>query len=392
MYHLISLRLLSWKTGFVTCTPASFPKEVSMFHHKLSLAMFGRFWRNKAGALALLLLALLFGAGTAASSSLVIPTISVTSVKAGESVTIQTHNLPAGQTFTVRMNKMGTLGVGGTVVGTLDSGAGGSLSATYTIPDGLKGDAQVAIRLDSTQGYYSYNWFYNSSVSTPGTGTPGPIYTGIPTFKVTSVTAGESVTIQTNNFPANMTFAVTMGKMYTRGIGGINVGTLNSGAGGTLTATFDIPEALANDARISIRTQTAHANPFYAYNWFHNATAGDGGDGGPIGGGDPIYTGIPTFTVCSVAKDGDVTLLTKNFPKNQTFTVTMGPMYTRGIGGTSVGALASGDNSSDRYTFNIPDGLNGSARISIRAQTAHAYPYYAYNWFHNTTTTTDLCP
>jgi hypothetical protein len=183
-----------------------------------------------------------------------------------------------------------------------------------------------------------------------------------------------------------------MGKMYTRGIGGINVGTLDSGAGGTLTATFNIPDALENDARISVRAQTAHANPFYAYNWFHNATADNGSGDGATGGGDPIYTGIPTFTVCSVTKDGSVTILTKNFPKNQSFAVTMGPMYTRGIGGTSVGTLASEENSSARYTFNIPDGLKGSARISLRAQTAHANPYYAFNWFTNASTTTDHCP
>lgn len=366
-----------------------------MFHTLFSPAKFGRFWRHKAGALALLLLVLLFGAGTAASSTLAIPTISITSVQEGESVTIQTHNFPANQTFTVRMNKMGTLGAGGTVVGTLESGAGGSLSATYNIPDSLKGDAQVAIRLDSPQGYYSYNWFYNSGTGsvTPPPST-GPTYSGIPTFKVTAVTAGENVTIETNNFPANMTFAVTMGKMYTRGIGGINVGTLNSGDGGTLTATFDIPDALANDNRISIRAQTAHANPFFAYNWFHNNTTDSDGNGngdGATGGGDIIYVGVPTFTVCTVTQDGDVSILTKNFPTNQTFAVTMGPMYTRGIGGTSVGTLETGDNTSARYTFAIPDGLNGSYRISIRTQTAHANPFFAYNWFYNNSTTVDHC-
>ncbi len=358
-----------------------------MFQHNVTLAAFGRFWQHKAGALSLLLLALLFGAGTVASSALAIPTISVTGVKSGETVTIQTHNFPAGQTFTVRMNKMGTLGAGGTVVGTLDSGAGGSHSATYTIPDGLKGEARVAIRLDSPQGYYSYNWFHNGTATSPGTGTPAPIYTGIPTFKVTAVTPGQTVTIETNNFPANMSFAVTMGKMFTRGIGGVNVGTLNSGAGGTLTATFNIPETLKNEARISIRTQTAHADPFYAYNWFHNATVGDGA----TGGGDPVFSGTPTFTVCSVTRDGTVTILTKNFPKNQTFNVTMGAMHSRGIGGISVGTLTTEGETSARYTFNIPDGLKGSARIAIRAQTSQVNPFFAYNWFHNATTSRDFC-
>ena len=109
-----------------------------MFHSIFSPTQFGRFWRHKAGAVVLLLVVLLLGAGTAASSTLAIPTISITSVKAGESVTIQTYNYPASQTFTVRMNAMGTLGAGGTIVGSLDSGAGGSMSATFPIPDGLK--------------------------------------------------------------------------------------------------------------------------------------------------------------------------------------------------------------------------------------------------------------
>ncbi len=371
-----------------------------MIQRLLSLAEFGRFSRNKVGAFALLLLVLLFGAGTVSSSSLTIPTISITSIQAGQTVTIQTHNFPANTTFNVTMGKMGTKGVGGTHVGQIQSGGGGSFAATFTIPEGLKNEAQIAIRAQSTHTnpYYAFNWFNNNTapVVNPPTTSPGTVYTGIPTFKITAVTAGQSVTIQTNNFPANQTFAVTMGKMYTRGIGGVHVGDLQSSTGGTLTATFNIPEALKNDARIAIRAQTTLANPYYAFNWFYNNTTTGSGDSGSIGGGSqpvitPAYAGIPTFTVCSVTRDGNVTLLTKNLPTNQTFAVTMGPMYTQGIGGTSVGSLASEGNSSARYTFNIPDGLKGSARISIRAQTAHAYPYYAYNWFYNTTTTLDHC-
>lgn len=369
-----------------------------MFRTLLSPVSFGRFWQKKATILGLLLLVLLFGAGTAASSSLVNPTIAITSVQQGTSVTIQTYNYPAGQTFTARLGKMGTQGIGGTVVGTLDSGAGGSLSATFNIPEALKNEAQIAIRLDSNMGYYSFNWFYNNTtgaVNTPGNS--GTVYTGIPTFKITAVTAGNNVTIETNNFPANMSFTVTMGKMYSRGIGGSVVGTLNSGAGGKLTATFDIPAALANDGRIAIRAQTAHANPYYAYNWFYNSSTSDGSSSdGATGGGDTdgntsIYTGIPTFTVCTVTKDSEVTILTKNFPTNQAFTVTMGPMYTQGIGGTVVGTLESSSNSSARYTFAIPDSLDGAYRIAVRTQTGHLNPYYAYNWFYNSSTTVDHC-
>ncbi|MCP4421075.1 MAG: hypothetical protein GY805_31065 [Chloroflexi bacterium] len=362
----------------------------------------GRVWRTKIAVLVLLMFMLLIGTGTVRSHPHVIPTISITSVVADESVTIQTHNFPAGHSFTVRMGEMYTAALGGTVITTTPS-AGGSFAVTYQIPDSLKGRGRIAIRLDSTWGgYYSYNWFYNNTANVGVAGSPQPIssgavYSGIPTFKITEVDEGKSVTIETNNFPSNMVFTVTMGKMYTRGVDGIVVEpAIDSKEGGTLVWSFDIPEALKNDAKIAIRAQTAHANPFYAFNYFHNnTTTGNNADNsnsnGATGGGNAVYYGIPTFTVCTVTKDGNATILTKNFPTNQTFAVTMGAMYTQGIGGTPVEPLASSDKASDRYTFTIPAGLKGAGRISIRAQTAHAYPYYAYNWFYNNSTTMDHC-
>jgi hypothetical protein len=371
-----------------------------MFHNRLTWAGFGRFWRTKAAILALLLFMLLIGTGTARSYSSVIPTIRITSVQADDKVTIQAYNYPAGLDFVVRMGEMYTAGIGGTVITTINSDAGGSFSKTFNIPEHLKGRGRIAIRLDSTWGgYYSYNWFYNNTANvtaanTTQTATEETTYSGIPTFKITAVNEGKTITLETNNFPANMTFAITMGKMYTRGIDGINVGEIKSGAGGTLTRTFNIPDVLKNDDRIAIRAQTAHANPFYAFNWFYNntapapatASAAASSSSSPVS----AYSGIPTFTVCTVSKDGNVTILTKNFPTNQTFAVTMGGAYTHGYG-TAAGTLASGDKASDRYTFNIPAGLTGASRISIRAQTAHAYPFYAYNWFYNATTSVDFC-
>lgn len=373
-----------------------------MIRSKLTQVAFGRFWRNKSGALVLLLLVLLFGAGTVSSSPLVIPTISVTSVQADDTVTIQTHNFPAGLEFVVRMGEMYTAGIGGEYVATTPSGTGGSFAVTYKIPDSLKGRGRIAIRLDSTWGgYYSYNWFYNNTanvgvpVTAPVVNGSGAYYPGIPTFKITAVETGKSVTIETNNFPAGYTFAVTMGKMYTRGIGGIFIQDINSENGGRLTFTFPIPDALKNDDRIAIRAQTGHANPFYAFNWFYNNDAPAPTPTPPTPqppSPGTVYYGIPTFTVCSVTKDGNATILTKNFPTNQTFAVTMGPMYTQGIGGYLVSpSLESKDTPSARYTFSIPAEMRGAARISIRAQTAHAYPFYAYNWFYNATTTVDFC-
>ena len=50
-------------------------------------------------------------------------------------------------------------------------------------------------------------------------------------------------------------------------------GTLDSGDGGEIEETFDIPEELAGAYRISIMMRTDHAFPYYAYNWFYNNDA-----------------------------------------------------------------------------------------------------------------------
>ena len=200
-----------------------------------------------------------------------IPTFKIDSVIKDTSVTIKAYNFPKDTEFKVLMGVYGTKGVNGFLVETINTGDGGEFTDTYTIPVDLKGLYQIAIRLESTSGYYAYNWFYNNTttdVEPPVT--PDPDYTGIPTFFITAVVKDNSVTIKTNNFPANADFKVTMGKMWTAGIGGTYVITLNSGTGGAFTQTFNIPPALYGEPRISIRLEAANA--YYAYNWFWNNT------------------------------------------------------------------------------------------------------------------------
>lgn len=346
--------------------------------------------------LALVLVAAFIFAWTGSARSATIPTISITSVVTDTTVTIQTANFPANQNFTVTMGPMGSQGVNGYVVATTNSGAGGSFSATYNIPTQLKGSQQIAIRLQTSHAYpyFAYNWFWNNTSTTGTGGIPG--YTGVPTFSIVSVEAGKNVTIQTANYPPNQAFTVTMGPMGTQGINGIVVGTLNSGVGGALKATFNIPAQLQTAYQVAIRTQTAHAAPYFAYNWFYNNTTTTGTGGQPPATPPPatpppppppVYTGTPTFSVCAVVQNSTVTIKTKDFPPNQTFQVTMGPFGTQGIGGYQVGTLNSGVGGALTATYTLPPQLIGASRIAIRTQTAGAYPFFAYNWFYNTTAT-----
>ena len=137
------------------------------------------------------------------------------------------------------------------------------------------------------------------------------------------------------------------------------------------SATYNIPAQLKGSYQIAIRLQTSHAYPFYAFNWFYNNTT----TGGPGTGGIPGYTGIPTFSISAVDMDKTVTIQTTNFPPNQTFTVRMGPMGSRGINGIVVGTLQSGVGGALKAQFPIPAQFAGMNRIALRAQTAHAYPF-----------------
>jgi hypothetical protein len=268
-------------------------------------------------AFQLLLVVVLLGAlmspAAQTAQAYAIPTFSIVKVVEDASVTIRTSNFPANQLFTVRMGAYGTLAVGGKVVATTNSGAGGTFEETYTIPDSLKGSYRIAIRMDSPSGYYSYNWFVNDSSAAPSSG-----YTGIPTFSIVSVDQDSKVTIKTNNFPANQSFTVRMGAYGTLAVGGVVVATTNSGAGGTFQESYNIPDSLKGSQKIAIRMDSPAG--YYSYNWFWNDTSADDGNGST----DPGYKGIPTFSITAVVRDETVTIRTTNFPKNQEFTVRMG--------------------------------------------------------------------
>ena len=333
----------------------------------------------------LIVIVALFGsifAGVSQVQASTYPTFSISEVKTDESVTILTNNMPANKNFNVLMGEIGTKGINGIVVATLNSDKGGAFLATFAIPEQLKGRAQIAIRLEGTDNpYYAYNWFWNDAKN--GTwpedyppAQPPTCACNIPTFSIKSVVKGEDVTITTYNFPKNVEFTVLMGKMWTRGINGIKVATLNSGEGGSFDATFDIPAELANEERIAIRLEGTGG--YYAYNWFWNNTASTP-PAEPVNG----YSGYPYFFITAVEKDTTVSIKAYNLPKDTDFTVLMGKMWTMGINGIEVTTLNSGEGGTLEATFDIPAELAGEQRIAIRLQ---GEVYYAYNWFWNNTT------
>ncbi|MGW8227187.1 MAG: LysM peptidoglycan-binding domain-containing protein [Anaerolineales bacterium] len=92
-----------------------------------------------------------------------IPTFEILSVVKNKQVTIETSNFPPHTTFVVTMGYYGTKGINGIEVDSTSSSNGGTFKVSYAIPQALHGQDRIAIRLQSSSGYYSYNWFFNNT-------------------------------------------------------------------------------------------------------------------------------------------------------------------------------------------------------------------------------------
>ncbi len=219
---------------------------------------------------------------------------SILSVVQNTSVTVQTYSIPDYVTFNIRIGRQ----TGGSYdwrdLPNLETGVGGSFQVTFNIPADFSGSTPLVLRMvqnkKNGKSFSEDQWFSNIP---GGSGTSGPGYTpsyppgytpgyspgyypgyhwGIPTIWIASVVRNSTVTFTTNNFPPNLDFEVRMGPMHTQGINGYYVGSFNSGAGGTMTLTFNIPPQLYNHYQIAIRTQNWWTG-YYSYNWFYNNTA-----------------------------------------------------------------------------------------------------------------------
>lgn len=336
-------------------------------------------------------------AGT--NQGITIPTFTIIAVDEDDTVTIKAVNFPPNDTFTVRMGPYGTLGIGGYVVGTQNSGTG-SFTATYNIPTQLVGSTKIAIRLQSpTSGYYSYNWFWNNDHpdpvpvpgATPAPGTtpstsPGMPLGGagtIPSTTITSVNPDANVTASGSNFPTNDILKVYIGYYGTKGVGGILVNTEPTNASGTFTGTYSIPLAMQGQALLAIRW-VSPATGYYAYDWFANTPGGSGPSGTSPGYPPNGKATHPLTTVTSVVPGTSVTIHGTNFSTNDSYTVLIGAYGTKGVGGIVVGTQNTDSTGVFTATFNIPASLAGAEKLAIRFQSP-ALGYYAYDWFNNVT-------
>ena len=89
------------------------------------------------------------------------PSLNVVSVEPGVSVTVAAANFPPRQMLEARIDRGGSPGDNGILVGLTMPGDSGNVIATFTIPDELAVEPELVVRLENDDGYYAYRQFDN---------------------------------------------------------------------------------------------------------------------------------------------------------------------------------------------------------------------------------------
>lgn len=310
-----------------------------------------------------------------------VPTFIIVSVKADESVRIRTSNFPANTLFTVRMDVVGKAGVNGIIVTQTNTGAGGAFEETYAIPAELKGKTQIAIRLESSTGYYAFNWFNNNTANSSSTPTAVPtIVPGVPVtgtginIKVAGVAANKTVTIDANNFPANVNFRIRVGPFYNFWKGGEVVGTINSGNGGNFRFVINLPEVVKNVELVSIRLDSTTGG-YYAYNAFKNV------DAAVVNPNPGTVTPIPSVGSCTVTTNVPSSL-SKSAEFDARWTIKNTGSVTWDMNSADYKFLSGTEMQKRGSRFDLPNTVKPGQSITLIVDmVAPKYSgYYSANW------------
>ncbi len=229
----------------------------------------------------------------------------VVQVQADQWIKVRAHSFPANQIFTVRMDASGNQGIGGIVVTETNTGAGGDFEETYSIPAELRGVKTITVRMESSAGPYSYNWFNNASSATnPTIPTTGSGSASVaPNLTITGVDANHKATVKVSGFPAGQYFTVRVGPFWTFSRSYTVADTVYSGTGGSFSFNIDIPDNVKEGDWVAVRMDSPQK--YYAYNAFKNVDSGTLNDN-PSG---PTVTNvcdiISTSPSVKVAKGAD---------------------------------------------------------------------------------------
>ena len=170
-------------------------------------------------------------------------------VKEDQYVSLQGKNLAAKSRYDIYLGKYKADPIYRYLVGSIFTDEIGSFKGTYSIPKKLYDVLKIRVSITNpTSGVSNSNWFINTTSSgyTGGVGSPEL------SISVQSVNKSDWVKVNTNNLPANVSFNVFMNKPGAPERKAILVGTLRDSKGGSVVATYDIPNTYKELSKLEI--------------------------------------------------------------------------------------------------------------------------------------------
>jgi hypothetical protein len=174
-----------------------------------------------------------------------------TNVKEDTSVTLHGKNLVALSRYTVYLSSEKAHLATPIFVGVVTTDKDGAFKVTYNIPKKLIDVPRVKVTITNTKGNTASNWFYNATLD----GNTGGVYTPAISIVVDSSKVNKWVKIKVTNLQAKMTYDVFIGKEGSKGVKGVQVGTLSVAKSGSVMASFDIPDEYKDKAKLDIRLE-----------------------------------------------------------------------------------------------------------------------------------------
>jgi len=188
------------------------------------------------------------GSPTNISSSSSNASVYASSVKEDQSVTLQGKNLSTNSRYTIYLGNYNAAPSKQILVGSAETDKSGYFKKAFDIPKQLYDVIKIKVSAIGPLGLSTTNWFINATSS----GNTGGTSSGKLTIDVKSVKRNQWVKISTTNLPANVTFKVFMNKAGATWNKAVQVGTLRDNKGGSITASFDIPDSLKDRNQLEI--------------------------------------------------------------------------------------------------------------------------------------------
>jgi LysM repeat protein len=192
------------------------------------------------------------------------PVILIRNTVRDASVTVLTAGYMKGATVEFYIGAQGSKIGQAIKVAEMKSEKPAVLTATLDIPVQLRGAQKLVVfaRAPKASKLVLQQWFYN--MTSPASG-----YSELATAQVTGWVYDASVSVKVFNAPPAITYQVILMDANRRQYQPFVVGTLKTGVGGTVEATFNLPKGLMGQRSIFIALQDSASGSF-AYALYTN--------------------------------------------------------------------------------------------------------------------------